>query len=305
MKVLVTGGAGFIGSHVVDKALAAGHSALVVDNLSTGNPKNVSASAELFRIDVLDADPLFELIGTERPDAVLHLAAQINVRVSIREPVRDARENILGGLHVLEGCLKHGVRRFVFASSGGAIYGDQSQLPFEESVPPRPASPYGVSKLAMELYGRCFQGTSGLEVVNLRLANVYGPRQDPRGEAGVISIFVDRMLRKEIPRIFGDGRQTRDYVYVEDVAAAFERALTAPAGTYNIGTGRETSVNALFDILKAQMGFAAEATHEAPIAGEVARSALRCEKAARLLKWTPEMSLEEGLAKTVRFFSPA
>jgi UDP-glucose 4-epimerase len=290
--VLVTGGAGFIGSHVVDHLVAAGHSVAVLDNLSTGNLSNVNKQARFYEGDV--TGPL-EALQKERPEVVVHMAAQINVRVSIEDPILDAQVNILGIINVLRASVDLKVRRFVFASSGGAIYGDQPRLPYTEETPPVPTSPYGIAKLAGEHYVRYF----GLEGVCLRLANVYGPRQDARGEAGVVAIFTSKMRNKESPIIYGDGKQTRDYVYVEDVARAFVAALDAAPGTYNIGTGVETDANTLAGKLKKLTGFSGEIRHAAAIPGEVRRSAVDASRAKTVLKWFPKVSLDEGLKRTV------
>lgn len=282
MRILVTGGAGFIGSHVVDHMLAAGHSVAVLDNLSTGNASNVSRDARFYEGDI--GGPL-EVFEKEKPEVVVHMAAQVNVRVSIEDPITDAQVNILGIINILQAC--KGVKRFIFASSGGAIYGEQA--PCTEECEAMPTSPYGIAKLASEHYIRYF----GLPSVVLRLANVYGPRQDPRGEAGVISIFASKMKRGEAATIFGDGKQTRDYVYVEDVARAFVAAVSGPPGTYNIGTGIETDVNEL------ARRIGVKARHGDAIAGEVRRNCLDISKAKKHLGWSPRVGLDEGLKRTV------
>jgi len=301
MKILVTGGAGFIGSHVVDQLLSAGHFVAVADSLSSGHRSNVPPAARLYEVDVTDAEGVGTVMTRERPEAVIHLAAQINVRVSIQDPGFDARQNILGSINVLRACARERVRRFVLASSGGAMYGEQGIIPTPETAPAVPTSPYGIAKLACEHYARYYGQEGTIQIVSLRLANVYGPRQDPRGEAGVVAIFIPRMLRGEQPVVFGDGRKTRDYVYVEDAAEAFVCSLECPPGTYNIGTGIETEVNALFRHLKRLTGFPGEADHGPAVYGEVTRSALDAGLAKDRLRWAPKVDLEAGLSRTVRY----
>lgn len=302
MNVLVTGGAGFIGSHVVEALLWAGHRVEVLDDLSTGDRARLPKKARFTRGDVRDARVVRDLIRRGRVEAVAHLAAQVNVRVSIADPAHDASLNVMGGLSVLRACAETGVRRLVFASSGGAIYGDQRRYPCREDAPARPASPYGVAKLSFEHYARAFEAASGPRTVLLRLANVYGPRQDPRGEAGVIAIFSERMLKGRAPRVFGDGGQTRDYVFVEDVARAFRAGLRARPGVYNVGTGRETSVNTLVREIAERTGFSGKARHEPAIRGEVRRNVLDIRRARRMLGWRPAVRLGEGLDRTVGWF---
>ncbi len=308
---LVTGGAGFIGSHVVDRLLAAGHVVHVVDNLSTGRRRPAGADAHLHVLDVrssrldLRSTRLLELFKEVRPGAVVHLAAHADVRRSIADPVFDADVNVLGTLHVLECCRRAGVGHVVFASSGGALYGDRAPVPTPETAPERPASPYGVSKLAAERYIAAWAALTGATAVILRYANVYGPRQYAFGEAGVVAIFAARMASGEPCVITGDGEQTRDFVYVEDVADATVRALglaEAP-GPINIGTGVETSINTLYRRLRAATGRDTAAARYGPAApGEQRRSALDVALAERALDWAPATPLHVGLVKTLEHF---
>ncbi|MFN8542905.1 MAG: SDR family oxidoreductase [Candidatus Binatia bacterium] len=302
MKVLVTGGAGFIGSHVVDGFVAAGHEVVVVDNLSTGHRENLNPKARFVELDITDPR-LGDVIAAERPDVVDHHAAQMDVRRSVTDPVFDARTNILGTIGLLEASRRAGVRRFIFVSSGGAVYGEQETFPAPESHPTNPVSPYGVSKRSGELYAYFYQAEYGLPFVALRYANVYGPRQDPHGEAGVVAIFAGRMLRDEAVTVNGDGGQTRDYVYVADVARANLLALESGAsGPVNIGTGIETDVNQLAQGLLEAVGSGSEVRHGPAKPGEQRRSVVDCRRAADVLGWRPEVPLREGLRRTVEFF---
>jgi UDP-glucose 4-epimerase len=304
VKALVTGGAGFIGSHLVDALVSAGHAVSVVDDMSRGRREQVNPSARLVEMDI--ADPrLIAAFEAERPEVVFHQAAQIDVRVSVSDPVADARVNVLGTANVLVAAAAAGARRVVFASSGGAIYGESDVLPTPEHHRAAPESPYGVAKACAEAYGEMFQRMRGLEFTALRYANVYGPRQDPHGEAGVVAIFALRLLVGDPVRINGDGGQTRDYVYVDDVVAANLRAVDGPVGAYNIGTGRETDVNELFDRVRRLSGASLEATHGPAKPGEQRRSSLDIDRAARVLGWKPAVELDEGLTRTVAFFSEA
>lgn len=300
MKILVTGGAGFIGSHVVDRYLAAGHQVAVVDNLGTGRRGLVNPHAQLYLMDIRSLR-LAEVFEAERPEVVNHHAAQADVRRSVADPALDASVNILGSLNLLACCRRFGVRQVIYASSGGAVYGDTTALPTPEDHPARPASPYGISKLAVEHYLACWSTLYGLRTLALRYANVYGPRQNALGEAGVVAIFAHRLLRGEPAIINGDGKQTRDYVYVGDVAEANLRALeqSEVTGSLNIGTGVETSVIDLFQRLQALVGLPAEARHGPPKAGEQRRSVLDITLAKRLLGWSPRVTLDEGLRRTV------
>jgi UDP-glucose 4-epimerase len=300
VKVLVTGGAGFVGSHVVDRCLEAGHEVAVVDDLSTGRRDNVSAAARLHVADIR-SPALHDVFRAEAPAAVVHLAAQASVSRSVANPHLDAEINVLGSINVLECCRRAGARRVVYVSTGGAAYGDTGVIPTTEDHPTRPVSPYGVSKVAAELYLGCWGALHGFRGIILRLANVYGPRQDPHGEAGVVAIFTDRLLRGEPCVINGDGLQTRDYVYVGDVADAALLALerSEVTGPVNIGTGVETSVVALFERLRAAAGGRGEARHAPARPGEQRRSLLDAARARRDLGWTPRVTLDEGLRRTV------
>jgi UDP-glucose 4-epimerase len=307
VRTLVTGGAGFIGSHLVDALLAGGHDVCVVDDLSRGQRSSVAADARLHVADVRSA-ALHDVVDTEKPEIVFHQAAQIDVRRSISEPLLDTEINVVGTVNLLQACVSAGVRRVVFASSGGAIYGDTSVIPTPETHPARPASLYGAAKLCGEAYGAVYASLYGLEFCALRYANVYGPRQDPHGEAGVVAIFARKLLGGEVPLINGDGTQTRDYVYVGDVVRANLAAAFADAsalGAYNVGTGRETDVNQLFSTLRSACGVAVEAQHGAGKPGEQQRSCLDASLAASALGWSPSMPLEEGLRNTVEFFRSA
>jgi UDP-glucose 4-epimerase len=302
VKVLVTGGAGFIGSHVVDAYVAAGHDVLVVDDLSTGKRENLNPKARFHQLDIQDPK-IVELIRDERP-AVLNLhAAQMDVRRSVADPLFDARVNVLGTINLLEAARKANVRRILFVSSGGAAYGEQEVFPAPETHPTNPVSPYGVSKRSGELYAFFYQAEYHIPYVALRYANVYGPRQDPHGEAGVVAIFSQKMLRGEPVTVNGDGKQTRDYVYVGDVVRANLLALESTAtGPFNIGTGVETDVNGLARLLLAASGGRSEVKHGPAKQGEQRRSVIDARRAADILGWRPEVPLAEGLRRTVDWF---
>lgn len=302
MRILVTGGAGFIGSHIAEAYVAAGHEVFVLDDLSSGKRENVPEAATLEVAD-LRAPEAASFVRSVKPDVVNHHAAQMNVRRSVEDPSFDADVNIRGLLNVVEPARAVGTKRLIFASSGGTVYGDPVNVPPTEDEPPAPLCPYGVSKLAGEVYLGYYARTHGMHSVVLRYGNVYGPRQDPHGEAGVISIFAQRLLAEAQCNIFGDGLQTRDYVFVEDVARANVRALeTAQTGPFNIATGLETDVVALFELVHKLVGRGPKAVHLDAIAGEVRRSVLSCERARTQLDWEPSVSLESGLAKTVEWF---
>jgi UDP-glucose 4-epimerase len=303
MRILVTGGAGFIGSHVVDAFVGRGHDVSVVDNLTTGSAAWVNSAARLHVVDLRSAR-LAEVFAVERPEAVAHLAAQAAVSRSVVDPAFDASVNVMGGLNLLECCRRAGVRQLIYSSSGGAGYGDTDVIPTPEEHPSLPASPYGITKVAMEHYAAAWTAIHGIRAVSLRYANVYGPRQNPQGEAGVVAIFCHRLLTGQPPIVNGDGEQTRDYVYVEDVAAANVRALDRPEvdGGINVGTGVETTVNDLYGRLRRVAGVRVEAERGPARPGEQRRSCLAPGRAARLLGWVPAVSLDEGLARTFEFF---
>ena len=302
MKVLVTGGAGFIGSHLVDRLVQEGHEVIIVDNLVTGKRRNINRAARFYKLDI-QSWRLERVFRNERPNVVMHLAAQMDVRKSVEDPMFDAQVNILGTLNVLQQAVKHGVRKVVFSSSGGAIYGEQEIYPAPESHMMRPLSPYGLSKLCGEQYLSYYQRSSGLQVVSLRYANVYGPRQDPEGEAGVVAIFIQKMLNNEQAVINGNGRQTRDFVFVEDVVEANLAVMGQETqGIYNVGTGVETSVNDLFRILIKHTGSMCKEVHGPAKKGEQARSVIDNTKLRHELSWEPKADLSEGLKKTVEYF---
>lgn len=299
MKILVTGGAGFIGSNVVDAYVEAGHQVLVADDLSAGKRENVNPAATLYEVDIASA-AFVELVTSERPDIINHHAAQTSVRHSVGDPLDDCRRNVLGSLNVIEAARRTGVGKLIYISSGGAIYGEPSTLPCPEEHPIVPDSPYGASKHApehyLDIYGRLY----GLRYTVLRYGNVYGPRQDPFGEAGVIAIFTAQMLAGQPVTINGSGEQERDFVYVGDVVGANLRALeTGDGNAFNIGSGEGTTVNQIYALLRDATGYQRDAIHGPAKAGETFRIYLDITKAARDLDWVPEVSLRDGLAQTV------
>ena len=299
MKIMVTGGAGFIGSHVAEIYLGAGHEVWVVDDLSTGKPTNIPADVHFVQADITDG-AVRRLLVDEHIEVVNHQAAQMDVRRSVADPLFDARVNILGLLNILEGARQAQCRRIIFASSGGTVYGEQDTFPATEDHTTRPISPYGVSKLAGERYLYFYHREHGIPSLSLRYANVYGPRQDPHGEAGVVAIFTQRLLAGETITINGDGQQTRDYVFVADVAQANLAALTADhTGALNIGTSLETTVNTLAEHLQRITGSRDRAQYAAAKPGEQRRSVLSWSRAADRLNWKPLVSLADGLEKTV------
>ena len=305
----MTGGAGFIGSHLADRLLQEGHQVAVIDDLSSGRREQVSDRARFYEVSVTSAW-IERVIAKERPQVIYHLAAQIDVRRSVSDPLSDAEVNVMGTVQLLQAAARTGVDRVVFISSGGAIYGDTEDVPTPESHPLRPASPYGAAKAAGEAYLTAFAHSFGLETAALRPGNIYGPRQDPHGEAGVIAIFTSLLLAGQAPVINGDGRQTRDYVFVEDLVDASLRLLQGPVGQYNIGTGRETTVVEVTEELgravtelRGESGPPPAALHGPARAGEQRRSCLDCSLAATRLGWTARVALPEGLRRTVAYFA--
>ena len=302
-RILVTGGAGFIGSHVVDAYLEQGHRVAVLDDLSTGERDLVNERAEFFAGDITDSEQVDQVFRSFRPEVVNHHAAQMDVRRSVSDPGFDARVNILGSLTLLDAGVRHGAGRFIFASSGGAVYGEQDAFPADERHPTDPVSPYGVSKLAVEKYLRAYREVHGISYAALRYANVFGPRQNPFGEAGVVAIFAHRLLAGEEPVINGDGRQTRDYVYVGDVVAANLAALDGPESVVvNIGTGQETTVVEIYQGVVAAVGWGGAEEHGPAKAGEQSRSVISPVHAWELWGWRPQVPLDEGLRRTIRYF---
>ena len=305
IKVLITGGAGFIGSHVVDRLLERGHKVVVVDDLSTGRRSNLPSGIPLHQVDI--ATPtLEEVFQQERPELVLHLAAQISVQVSIQDPLKDARSNLQGSLNLLQNCAKYGVQKIVYASSGGAIYGEPQYLPCDEGHPVQPLSHYGVSKFAVENYLYVYRLTHGLDYTVVRFGNIYGPRQDPLGEAGVVAIFSQNMLAQRPVTINGSGEQERDFLYVLDTAESVIKAIEGESGqAYNIGTGKGASVNQIYSMLKAATAYSGDATYGPAKPAEVFKIYLDNTRARRELVWEPRFTLEEGLRATVDWFRNA
>ena len=301
MKLLVTGGAGFIGSHLVDALIKEGHQVVVIDDLSCGKKENVNPAAKFIELDIRDKK-LKDIFEKEKPEIVFHLAAQKNIKISVEDPCLDAEINIVGSLNLLENC-RMNKTKIVFSSTGGAIYGDTKNRPTPENEPEKPVSPYGVAKLAIDKYLYYYQQVFSLPFVSLRYANVYGPRQDPKGEAGVVAIFLEKMLAGEQPVINGDGQQTRDYVYVSDVVNANIKAMKPEVkGIYNIGTGLETDVNELFRKILTLGNFSFKEKHGPAIMGEQLTSSLDTQKAKTVFNWSPKTTLEEGIKMTIEWF---
>ncbi len=302
MKILITGGAGFIGSNIADAYIAAGHQVAIVDDLSGGKRANLNPAARFYQLDIQSPE-IEDVLARERPEVLNHHAAQMDVRKSVADPAFDARVNILGLLNLLERGRAHGLRRVLFASSGGAIYGEQETFPAPEEHPTAPVSPYGVSKLASERYLHFYSVQYGIRYVAFRYGNVYGPRQDPHGEAGVVAIFTQKLLSGQQPVINGDGRQSRDYVFIGDLVRANVAILDNDyQGPLNIGTGRETDVNQLFHALQEVCGTSFPETHGEAKPGEQRRAVIDPSRAERVLGWRATTSLQDGLRQTVAFF---
>ena len=302
MKILVTGGAGFIGSNIVDEYIAAGHEVVIIDNLSTGKRENLNPKAKFYEVDLRKGEEVEKVIAAELPEIVNHLAAQIDVRKSVSDPVYDAEVNIIGFLNVAESCKKHKIKKLLFSSTGGAIYGEVKKGGADEKTVPEPISPYAICKRTIEMHLHALAVNFGFKYTVLRYGNVYGPRQDPLGEAGVIAIFIGLMAKGKIPTIFGDGKQLRDYVYVKDVARANLLALSKGEGEIiNIGTAVGVSVNEIFNHLKAIMRFSGEVKYAPPRTGELFRSVLGIGKAKKILGWVPTFDMRKGLEATVKW----
>ena len=308
MRTLVTGAAGFIGSTLVDRLLADGHTVIGVDDLSSGRPENIVSAErrdgfEFAKADIVSAD-LIGLLAETKPEVVFHLAAQIDVRRSVADPQFDSMVNVVGTVRLAEAARQAGVRKIVHTSSGGSIYGTPTTFPTPETIPPDPASPYAAGKVAGEVYLNMFRNLYGLDCSHIAPGNVYGPRQDPHGEAGVVAIFSRALLQGRPTKIFGDGTDTRDYVFVEDVVDAFVKAAGEAGGgqRFNIGTGVETSVRQLHSAIAAAAGAPDEPEFHPPRLGELKRSSLDISRAKQVLGWTPAVAIPEGVARTVDYF---
>lgn len=300
--VLVTGGAGFIGSHLVDRFIDLGHRVLVIDDLSTGKLRNMAKNATFYHTNVAHPS-VDEIFQSEKPDLVFHLAAQISVVNSVRDPASDAHANVLGTIRLIEASRRYGVEKFIYSSTGGALYGNPEYVPCREDHPIQPLSPYGLSKSVGEQYLDLYRRLYRLRYVSLRYGNVFGPRQEPHGEAGVVAIFAAAMLKGKQPRIYGAGDQERDFVYVDDVVEANVLAMkTGVVGVYNIGTGTGSSVNQIFRVLSQALKFRRKPTHVPDRVGDVWQISLDSSKAKQEMGWEPRVSLNEGLQRTAKHF---
>lgn len=305
MKILITGGAGFIGSNLVDECVKRGWDVIIVDNLSSGKKENINNKAKFYQVDITDFEKLKDIFKKEKPEVVDHHAAQIDVRKSVVSPQYDANINILGSLNLLQLSIEYKVKKFIFASSGGTIYGEcKDKKPPKESNIPLPECPYGCAKAAVELYMRYYNKVYGLSTISLRYANVYGPRQDPLGEAGVIAIFINRMLKNEDVFIFGDGNQMRDFVYVEDVVDANIKSIMSKKdfAIYNVGTSKAVSINDIFKNLKKLLNYNKSPIYKPPRKGEIFKSYLNISLIKKELNWQPKTSLQEGLKEVIDYF---
>lgn len=306
MKILITGAAGFIASHVADAYINLGHEVVIVDNLSSGYMLNINSKAKFYQLDVCSPD-IEKVFASEKPDIVNHHAAQISVPTSVKEPLFDAKINVIGFINVLDNCVKQNVKKVIFSSSGGAIYGEAEEYPSTENCPVKPLSPYAINKKVSEDYLYYFKHQFGLDYIVLRYANVYGPRQVSNGEAGVVSIFIEKLLANQQPFLYAypeepDG-MIRDYVYVRDVVAANVKVLDTGSGeAFNIGTGTETTTGALYSEIARQMHSGIKPMKGPARAGDLHRSLLNCEKANRILQWEPQYTLVQGIAETIGYF---
>ena len=302
MKFLVTGGAGFIASHVVDALISDGHQVTVADDLSTGKQENLNSQAVFYKLDIRSGE-MAEVFAKEKPEVVNHHAAQMDVRRAVREPQFDASVNVLGSLNILECARKYGARKIIYASTGGAVYGEPENLPVDESHSIAPLSPYGLTKHTFEEYLSLYRRLYGIEYTTLRYPNVYGPRQDPHGEAGVVAIFAEQMLSGERPTIFGDGTKTRDYVFISDIVAANMLVFKQNHGeVFNLGWGREISDYQIFTAVRDALGVKIEPQYGKKRPGEIDRICLNSKKIHRKLGWQPQLSLEEGVARAVEWY---
>lgn len=307
MRILITGGAGFIGSHLADRLIKNGDKVILIDNLSTGKKENINPKAKFYKIDI-QSPKISNILKKEKPEILFHLAAQIDVRKSVEDPIKDAKINILGSLNVIKNFYQESLKnikkpKIIFSSTGGAIYGDAKIIPTPETYPEFPLSPYGVCKLTIEKYLNYYWKVFNIPYVALRYANVYGPRQNSKGESGVVSIFIDKLFSGENPIINGSGKQTRDFVFIEDIIEANILAMKKnKVGVYNIGTGKETDINTIFQKLKKITNSNLKAVHCLEKKGEQKRSCLDYKKAQKELSWKPKYNLDEGLIKTVGWF---
>jgi UDP-glucose 4-epimerase len=304
MKILVTGGAGFIGSHITDALIQKKHKVLVIDNLSSGSRKNINSKAKFTKVDITNHKKIQEIIEIEKPEAIFHLAAQMDVRKSVADPMFDAKTNILASINLIKTACENKVKKIIFSSTGGAIYGETKNRPTPESEAEWPLSPYGIAKLTVDKFLNYYYEIHGLNFTSLRYANVFGPRQNPHGEAGVVAIFMNKMLRGEQPTINGDGKQTRDYVFVSDVVAANLAALKnfQKTGVFNVGTGKETSVSQLFREINRHFENKFKEKHGPAKIGEQKTSSLNHSHIKNDFGWTPKIELAEGIKKTFEWF---
>ncbi|MFN3196687.1 MAG: NAD-dependent epimerase/dehydratase family protein [Chlorobiota bacterium] len=302
MNILVTGGAGFIGSHIVDRYLELGHSVTIIDNLSTGKKENINPKASFIEMDIKD-EAISKVFEDGNFDILSHQAAQMDVRVSVSDPKFDAHNNIIGSLNLYENCNKYNVKKIIFASSGGTVYGEQNEFPCAEEHPKNPVSPYGIGKLTNEYYLYYYKQVYGIDYAALRYGNVFGPRQNPNGEAGVIAIFANKFIKGEQPIINGDGLITRDYIYISDVVEANVKSLDeSVSGSFNVTTGIETNVNEIFNVLKDKTNSTIEEFHGPAKKGEQRRSVCSFSKFEYSHNWSPKVNFEDGIDKTVKYF---
>jgi len=300
MKILVTGGAGFIGSHLVDRLIKEGHRVFVIDDLSTGRKENLNKKAKFYKADIRNSK-IFKIFKKERPEIVFHYAAQIDVQKSLETPIKDADINILGTVNILENCKKYKVKKFIFASSIG-IYGEPENLPVTENHPLNPISPYPITKIAIEKYLNYYQ-TQGLNFVSLRYSNVFGPRQSSQGEGGVIAIFIDKLFKNKKPIIFGSGYQTRDFLYIDDaVSAAIKSLKTPPGSIYNVGTNKEITINSLLELISRTLNKSIKPIFKPQRPGEIIKSRIDYSKIKKELNWQPKVDLEKGIRLTIDWF---